>query len=65
MKITCSLCDVTQEIDPNTPLGKHLSNHPLKTFLCTRCHDRITEKINKRLSDPYVSKEDKVTALLP
>lgn len=65
MKVVCSLCDTVHEIDPNTPLGKRFSNHPLKTFLCTRCHDRIADKTKRRLEKQYEAKEDKIATHLP
>lgn len=60
MKIQCYLCDVTEELDPHSQMAKIYRNHPLKTYLCPRCHNRITDKTLTRLSNRKVQAEDTI-----
>ncbi|WEG15010.1 YlaI family protein [Pullulanibacillus sp. KACC 23026] len=48
MKITCILCQETQEIDDQNPVAKRLRNRPIHTYMCPNCHERITDRTIKR-----------------
>jgi len=48
MKVKCVICDKIEEIDSNSFTGKRLRNHPLVTYVCKNCQDRITQKTEKR-----------------
>lgn len=60
MKLTCMLCDKVDHIDDDSLLAKRYRNHPLKTYLCTACKDRITEKtLERRKKHHPASAEEK------
>ncbi len=48
MKLNCVLCNESHDIDDQTPIAKRLKNRPIHTYMCTKCHDRITEQTIKR-----------------
>jgi uncharacterized protein YlaI len=49
LKLKCTLCDKTTELDDNTIEAKRYVNHPLLVYLCPDCHERIAEKALERL----------------
>ncbi|GAA0350608.1 YlaI family protein [Bacillus horti] len=51
MKVQCVICDQVEEIHPDSLLGKKLRNHPLVTYMCLPCKERITENTEKRRAD--------------
>ncbi|WP_025026253.1 YlaI family protein [Caldalkalibacillus mannanilyticus] len=48
MRVKCVLCNKIQEIDRDSVKGKRLRNHPLVTYMCEECNDRIRDKTEKR-----------------
>jgi uncharacterized protein YlaI len=48
MKVQCVICEKIEEIDTDSYLGKKLRNHPLKTYMCKSCHQRIAENTEKK-----------------
>lgn len=48
MKVQCVICEKVEEIDEDSYLGKKLRNHPLSTYMCNSCHQRVTENTEKR-----------------
>ncbi|MGG3574443.1 YlaI family protein [Bacillus gobiensis] len=50
MRVKCSLCDINELINDESPVAKRLRNRPIHTYLCQDCHDRITNKTKERLS---------------
>ncbi|BBW96841.1 YlaI family protein [Geobacillus sp. FSL W8-0032] len=50
MRVKCVLCDQIETIDDESPLAKRLRNRPIHTYMCHKCHDRISEKTKRRLS---------------
>lgn len=48
MRVQCILCDTVTELSDASPEAKKLRNKPLRTYLCTHCHKRISEKTRLR-----------------
>lgn len=48
MKVQCVLCEKIEEINPDSVLGKKLRHHPLSTYMCNSCTQRITENTEIR-----------------
>lgn len=51
MLVPCVLCGKKDKIDAHSVTGKRLLNHPLKTYMCTECEERITLKTEKRRAE--------------
>jgi uncharacterized protein YlaI len=51
MKVQCVICEKIEEIDTDSYLGKKLRNHPLKTYMCKSCHQRIAENTEKKRNE--------------
>lgn len=63
MKIQCALCDTVKWIDDHTFIAKRFRNHPLKTFLCEPCKQRIAEKTIARTMKTGQITENKSSTL--
>ncbi|MEI2664879.1 YlaI family protein [Rossellomorea sp. LJF3] len=50
MRVKCALCEVIENIDDYSLQAKKLRNRPIHTYMCEKCHDRIKEKTEKRVS---------------
>ncbi|MFD1205885.1 MULTISPECIES: YlaI family protein [Sporosarcina] len=50
MRVKCVLCDEIGNLPEDTPLAKKLRNHPINTYMCEQCKDRITNETNRRIS---------------
>ncbi|WP_147058383.1 YlaI family protein [Sporosarcina luteola] len=50
MRVKCVLCDEIGQLVDDTPLAKKLRNHPINTYMCERCSERITENTIHRLN---------------
>ncbi|MBT2756158.1 YlaI family protein [Mesobacillus foraminis] len=50
MRVKCVICEKIESINDETLKAKQLRNRPIHTYLCKECHDRITEKTEKRLA---------------
>ncbi|EGL82472.1 Protein of unknown function DUF2197 [Caldalkalibacillus thermarum TA2.A1] len=48
MIVSCVLCDKKVKLDANSFEGKRLINHPLATYMCEECKERIAQKTEKR-----------------
>lgn len=51
MKVQCVICDKVEDIDADSVLGKKLRNHPLVTYMCLSCKERIAENTEKRRAE--------------
>ncbi len=51
MKVQCVICDQQSTIDTDSPLAKKLRNHPIHTYMCDICHDRIKVNTQARLAN--------------
>jgi len=51
MKVKCVLCNKIQEIDRDSITGKRLRNHPLVTYMCQDCNERISNKTEARRTE--------------
>ncbi|MCY8230840.1 YlaI family protein [Priestia endophytica] len=62
MRVQCVICDVIETIDNELPLAKKIRNRPIHTYMCQRCHDRITKRTEERKATGnfklYESKKD-------
>lgn len=50
MRVKCVLCDEISQLADDTPLAKKLRNHPINTFMCIPCSDRITQLTEARIA---------------
>ncbi|MCG7342739.1 YlaI family protein [Sporosarcina sp. ACRSL] len=50
MRVKCVICDEIGLLVDDTPLAKKLRNHPINTYMCETCNERITEQTNLRLA---------------
>ena len=50
MRVKCVLCDQIGQLMDDAPLAKKLRNHPINTYMCDSCSERITEQTNIRVS---------------
>ncbi|MDW0115861.1 YlaI family protein [Sporosarcina thermotolerans] len=50
MRVKCVLCDEIGQLQDDTPLAKKLRNHPINTYMCDQCNERITNYTNLRVS---------------
>ncbi len=50
MRVKCALCEIIEDIDDYSLQAKRLRNRPIHTYMCEKCHDRIAEKTEKRVS---------------
>lgn len=48
MQVKCVICDIVESIEENSPEAKKLRNRRIHMYLCQNCHQRITDKTNKR-----------------
>ena len=48
MRVKCVLCEKIDKLDDQLPLAKRLRNRPIHTYMCEVCHQRITERTEKR-----------------
>ena len=46
MRVKCVLCDEIGQLVDDAPLAKKLRNHPINTYMCDNCSERITEQTN-------------------
>ncbi|WP_235588555.1 YlaI family protein, partial [Sporosarcina koreensis] len=44
MRVKCVLCDEIGQLVDDAPLAKKLRNHPINTYMCESCSERITEQ---------------------
>lgn len=51
MKVQCVLCDKIETLDDNGLEAKNLRNHPIHTYMCKECDDRITKRTEERFSN--------------
>jgi uncharacterized protein YlaI len=63
MKVQCVICEKIEGIDEDSYLGKKLRNHPLSTYMCNPCHQRVAENTEKRrkegrLPEPTFHQQD-------
>ena len=50
MRVKCVICDLVESIEDETLVAKRLRNRPIHTYMCSACHERITEKTNTRIA---------------
>ncbi|MBB4824066.1 uncharacterized protein YlaI [Sporosarcina luteola] len=50
MRVKCVLCDEIGQLPDDLPLAKKLRNHPINTYMCESCHERIAEETSRRLA---------------
>jgi len=50
MRVKCVLCDEIGQLPDDLPLAKKLRNHPINTYMCETCNERITLETGKRLA---------------
>ncbi|MDW0111910.1 MULTISPECIES: YlaI family protein [Sporosarcina] len=50
MRVKCVLCDEIGKLPDDHPLAKKLRNHPINTYMCDNCNERISEQTHSRLS---------------
>ncbi|WP_456271675.1 YlaI family protein [Bacillus sp. AK031] len=48
MRVKCTLCDVIESIDDESLVAKRLRNRPIHTYMCKKCHARITTRTQER-----------------
>ncbi|MGM0844450.1 MAG: YlaI family protein [Bacillota bacterium] len=48
MRVKCTLCDVIESINDESLTAKRLRNRPIHTYMCDKCHERITNRTNER-----------------
>jgi uncharacterized protein YlaI len=48
MRVKCTLCDVIESIDDESLVAKRLRNRPIHTYMCEKCHARITIRTKER-----------------
>jgi len=49
MRVKCVICDKIESINDETLVAKRLRNRPIHTYMCSNCHDRISEKTQERI----------------
>ncbi|NHM29646.1 YlaI family protein [Neobacillus terrae] len=49
MRVKCVICDKIESINDETLVAKRLRNRPIHTYMCSDCHDRISEKTQERI----------------
>lgn len=50
MRVKCVLCDEIGKLSDDDPLAKKLRNHPINTYMCPTCKERISELTNSRVA---------------
>lgn len=50
LRVKCVLCDEIGQLHDDTPLAKKLRNHPINTYMCDQCNERIAEFTNIRVN---------------
>ena len=48
MNVQCAICDQVDDINANSAQAKRLMNRRISSYLCKKCHNRITEKTRQR-----------------
>ncbi|MCF6093552.1 YlaI family protein [Microaerobacter geothermalis] len=54
MRAQCVLCDKIVHIENESLLAKRLKNHPLLTYLCSPCTEKINHKLREKQSKKSV-----------
>lgn len=49
MKARCIVCEKIDILDNDSVEARRLKNHPIRTYMCTNCNDKITQKTNQRM----------------
>ena len=49
MKAKCILCEKIDILDNDSFEAKKLINHPISTYMCTSCTDKISVQTKKRM----------------
>ena len=44
------MCEHIDILDSDSIEAKKLKNHPIYTYMCINCHDKIAKKTKKRMS---------------
>ena len=50
MRVKCVLYDESGQLLDEAPLAKKLRNHPINTYMCESCRERITESTIHRVN---------------
>lgn len=50
MRVKCVICDAINNLDDELPLTKKLRNHPIHTYMCPSCNERIAQKTEERIA---------------
>lgn len=50
MKVKCVLCEKINVLEDESLTAKRLRNHPIHTYLCPDCEQRIADKTADRLA---------------
>lgn len=50
MKARCIVCEQIDILDNDSIEAKNLKNHPIRTYMCACCNDKISKKTKQRMS---------------
>ncbi|GEK57273.1 hypothetical protein MHA01_01780 [Marinococcus halophilus] len=48
MRVKCVICDEIHKLDDENPQAKKIRNRPIHTYMCSECHERISNRTNER-----------------